>query len=50
MNPATLLELERELQKVKATDFAKTSGFWRYLNLWSPLIVAFALMALWFSD
>ena len=48
MNPATLLELEHELQKVKASDFPKTSGLWTYLNLWSPLIVAFALMALWF--
>jgi hypothetical protein len=47
MNPATLFELERELQKVKASDFPKTSGLWKYLNLWSPLVVAFALMALW---
>lgn len=49
MNPATVLELERELQKVKASDTTSTSGVWRYINLWSPLIVAFALMALWFN-
>ena len=48
MNPATILELERELQKIKTTNLPKPSGLWRYLNLWSPLIVAFALMAFWF--
>ncbi len=49
MNPSTLLELERELQRLKAPDSETTSGVWRYLHVWSPLVVASALMALWFG-
>jgi len=50
MNPQTLLELERQLVKVKASYPANASSLWRRFNdVWSPLIVSAALMVLWFA-
>jgi hypothetical protein len=50
MNPQTLSELQRQLQKVKASVSPNASSLWRRFNdVWSPLIVAVALIALWFT-
>ena len=49
MNPSTLVELQRELQKINASESQPRPFFRRPAFAWGYLVFAFALAAFWFS-
>jgi hypothetical protein len=49
MNPSTLVELQRELQKINASESRPGPFFRRSVYAWGYLVFAFGLAAFWFS-